>query len=145
MEYADQLAALFTSNDDQGAFGIPKEKVVSEAVGYLPWRNAEFVFTSIRPFFDSEVFSISILKGLITSSGGLTESTLKASSNSLFEYLSSMKDPSYKKQFLGKLIKIFDLNLKDERVTVPLMKTIEMLLASDYLTEQTEVLLEELN
>ena len=145
MEYADQLAALFTSNDDKGAFGIPKEKVVAEAVGYLPWRNAEFVFTSIRPFFDSEIFSISILKGLITSSGGLTESTLKASSNSLFEYLSSMKDPSHKKLFLGKLIKIFDLNLKDERVTVPLMKTIEMLLASDYLTEQTEILLEELN
>ena len=56
-----------------------------------------------------------------------------------------MKDPIHKKQFLGKLIKIFDLNLKDERVTVPLMKTIEMLLASDYLTEQTEVLLDELN
>ncbi len=144
MEYADLLAALFTSNDDQGAFGIPKEKVISEAVGYLPWRNAEFVFTSIRPFFDSEVFSVSILKGLITSSGGLTESTLKASSNSLFEYLSSMRDPSHKKHFLGKLIRIFELNLRDERVTVPLMKTIEMLLASDYLTEQTEILLDEL-
>ena len=126
MESADQLAALFTSNDHQGGFGVPVERVVSEAVGYLPWRNAEFVFTSIRPFFDSNVFSISIFKGLITSSGGLTESTLKASSNSLFEYLSSMKEASHKKIFLGKLIKIFELNLKDERVTVPLMKTIEM-------------------
>lgn len=145
MESADQLAALFTSSDHQGGFGVPVERVVSEAVGYLPWRNAEFVFTSIRPFFDSNVFSISIFKGLITSSGGLTESTLKASSNSLFEYLSSMKEASHKKIFLGKLIKIFELNLKDERVTVPLMKTIEMLLASDYLTEQTEVLLDELN
>jgi hypothetical protein len=56
-----------------------------------------------------------------------------------------MKDPSQKKSFLGKLIKIFDLNLKDERVTVPLMKTIEMLLASDYLTEQTDLLVDELN
>jgi hypothetical protein len=27
------------------------------------------------------------------------------------------------------------MNLKDERVTVPLMKTIEMLLSSDYLFE----------
>jgi hypothetical protein len=67
MEYADQLAALFTSNDDKGAFGIPKEKVVAEAVGYLPWRNAEFVFTSIRPFFDSEVFS-KICKNLFSRS-----------------------------------------------------------------------------
>jgi tubulin-specific chaperone D len=101
----------------------------------LPWRNAEFVFTSISPFFDSDIYSLSILKGLITSSGGLTESTLKASSNSLFEYLSQMKDPLHKKRFLGKLIQIFELNLKDERVTVPLMKTIEMLLSSDYLSE----------
>jgi len=40
-----------------------------------------------------------------------------------------------KKRFLGKLNKIFEMNLKDERVTVPLMKTIEMLLSSDYLSE----------
>jgi hypothetical protein len=111
------------------------EKIASEHVGYLPWRNAEFVFTQISPFFDSDIYSLSIFKGLITSSGGLTESTLKASSNSLFEYLSGMKDPMLKKRFLGKLIKIFEMNLKDERVTVPLMKTIEMLLSSDYLSE----------
>ena len=36
---------------------------------------------------------------------------------------------------MKKLIQIFEMNLKDERVTVPLMKTIEMLLASDYLSE----------
>jgi len=77
---------------------------------------------------------------LITSSGGLTESTLKASSNSLFEYLSSMgKDKenglNNKKRFMSKLISIFQENLKDERVTIPLMKTIEMLLTSDYLSD----------
>ena len=145
MEFHQELVALFTTNEDKGGFGVPLDKVISEAVGYLPWRNAEFVFSHIRPFFDSEVYSLSIFKGLLTSSGGLTESTLKASSNSLFEYLSSMKHPSHKKGFLGKLVKIFELNLKDERVTVPLMKTIEMLLASDYLTEQTDLLLDELN
>jgi hypothetical protein len=46
-----------------------------------------------------------------------------------------MKDPHQKKRFLAKLILIFEMNLKDERVTVPLMKTIEMLLSSDYLSE----------
>ncbi len=46
-----------------------------------------------------------------------------------------MKDPNQKKLFLKKMIQIFEMNLKDERVTVPLMKTIEMLLASDYLSE----------
>ena len=61
-----------------------------DGIGYLPWRNAEFVFNSMKPFFDSDAYASSILKGLIISSGGLTESTLKASSNSLFEYLSEM-------------------------------------------------------
>ena len=41
-----------------------------------------------------------------------------------------------KSEFLTKLITIFELNLKDERVTIPLMKTIEMLLESDYLSEE---------
>ena len=36
---------------------------------------------------------------------------------------------------MHKLITIFDYNLKDERVTIPLMKTIEMLLTSDYLSD----------
>lgn len=63
---------------------------IKDHISYLPWRNADFVFTSLSNFFDSPVYSPSIFKGLITSSGGLTESTLKASSNSLFEYLSLM-------------------------------------------------------
>jgi len=103
-------------------------------VSYLPWRNAAFVFTQIAPFFDSPVYSHHILSGLITSSGGLTESTLKASANSLFTYMSQMKgDVEKLRGFIGKLTKIFEGNLKDDRVTVPLMKTIETLLSSDYL------------
>jgi len=44
----------------------------------------------------------------VTSSGGLTESTLKASSKALFKYLSGMKgDISKKQQFLEKLIRIY--------------------------------------
>lgn len=71
---------------------------------------------------------------MVTSSGGLTESTLKASANSLFAYLSQMKgDVTKLSEFINKLIAIFEENLKDDRVTVPLMKTIETLLSSDYL------------
>jgi hypothetical protein len=40
-----------------------------------------------------------------------------------------------KRKFLLKIITLFEQNLKDERVTVPLMKTIEMLLSSDYLSD----------
>ena len=79
------------SNKEAGVGGaLAPTTSADDGIAYLPWRSAEFVFNSIKPFFDSEVYSIPILKGLITSSGGLTASTLKASQNSLFEHLSEM-------------------------------------------------------
>jgi hypothetical protein len=89
----DRLYILFIAEEDQKELdaltstnnvGYSNTDDYIEEIGYLQWRNAEFVFQSIMPFFDSPTYSLSILKGLITSSGGLTESTLKASSNSLF-------------------------------------------------------------
>ena len=48
-----------------------------------------------------------------------------------------MKGDIPKKQnFLGKLIRIYEENLRDEKVTIPMMKTLEMLLESDYLAEE---------
>lgn len=64
---------------DQESPNLLTDSAANDEIAYLPWRSAQFVFNSIKPFFDSEVYSIPILKGLITSSGGLTESTLKAS------------------------------------------------------------------
>jgi hypothetical protein len=60
-------------------------------LSYLPWRNADFVFEQAMPFFDSATYAHRIMTGLVTSSGGLTESTLKASQKSIFTYLSQMK------------------------------------------------------
>jgi hypothetical protein len=71
----DEFTALFIANDESDN----QNTVGKDGISYLPWRQAKFVFESIKPFFDSDVYSHSILKGLITSSGGLTESTLKAS------------------------------------------------------------------
>ena len=48
---------------------------------------------------------------------------------------------SNKKNFLLKILAIFEQNLKDERVTIPLMKTVEMLLTSDYLSD-SELIIE---
>lgn len=59
---------------------------------------------------------------------------------SLFEYLSEMKQGASpdeeikrKQDFLNKMITIFSENLRDDRVTIPLLKTIELLFTSDYL------------
>jgi len=61
---------------------------LDDEIAFLPWRKPAFVFNAMKPLFDQEAYSIWIMKGIVTSSGGLTESTLKASQNSLFEYLS---------------------------------------------------------
>jgi hypothetical protein len=105
-------------------------------LSYLPWRNAEFVFEQAMPFFNSPTYSHRILTGLVTSSGGLTESTLKASQKSIFTYLSQMKgDTEQLSKFINLIIDVFQANLKDDRVTIPLMKTVEMLLSTDYLND----------
>lgn len=118
--------------------GVERE---DDDLKFIDWRAASFVFKEMRQFYDSPVYSFAILRGLVTSSGGITESTLKASSNSIFEHLSEMAKEAdggvaHKQEFLKKLIKLFDDHLKDERVTVPLMKTLEMLMTSDYLSDE---------
>ena len=137
----DSLCALFSQEHEPGTElqetgGAIETHIHDEGIGYLPWRSGDFVFDQLLPFFDSSTYSLSVFKGLVTSSGGLTESTLKASSKTLFKYLSDMKGDVPKKSiFLNKLITIFEENMKDERVTIPLMKTLEMLLESAYLSE----------
>ena len=111
----DALAALFLQQEELMVDSTPKDGgayntiMHDEGIGYLPWRSAEFVFAQIQPFFSSPVYSLSILKGLLTSSGGLTESTMKASQKALFQYLSGMKsDISLKSEFLRKLVTLFE-------------------------------------
>ena len=102
------------------------------------------MFNQIKPFLDS-AYSISILKGIVTSSGGLTESTLKASQQTLFEYLSQMSDIKdeagnidkeaqikKKKEFIKKLCTLYETNLKVDRVTQPLIVSSSFNLADSY-------------
>ncbi len=49
----------------------------------LPWRNPTFVFHHIGSLLDSETFRLGLIKGIISSSGGLTESTLRESTDVL--------------------------------------------------------------
>ena len=61
---------------------------------------------------------------------------MKASQKALFQYLSGMKGQHERKNgFLRKIITIFEDSQKDDRITIPLMKTIEIMIQSDYLSE----------
>jgi len=73
----DDLVALFVHYELEGYEN--ESNTLEDDIAFLPWRKPAFVFNAMKPFFDQGVYSLSILKGLITSSGGLTESTLKAS------------------------------------------------------------------
>ena len=152
-----ELECLFVSHE-----GLTKhEKEFQEKTGlkvqgeedfeirYMPWRNAEFLFNSIKPFFDSDTYSLATFTGLVQSSGCLTESTMKASRTVLFEYLSEMQKIvgadgkpdkaaclAKKRKFIKKLCTLYEQNLKVDRVTVPLMKTVENLLQTDYLSDE---------
>ena len=47
-----------------------------EMISRTPWRNPSFVFHHVAPLLDSDHFREGVIKGIISSSGGLTESTL---------------------------------------------------------------------
>ena len=144
-EDKDILMAIFVFNEEE-----KQEKSLDSAYldrrGYLdvkftyrPWRNPAFVFPQVVPLLESKSFRKYIFTGIISSAGGLTESTVKSSLDILIKYISSLKgkeDEAIKKQeFLKSFNDIFEENLKNERITVPLMKTLESLLRTTYFAE----------
>lgn len=111
--HRDELTSLFIAEESKSED--------DDGVAYRPWRSAHFVYQSVRPFFDSEAYSIYIFKGLITSSGGMTENSLNEKVYSLFDYLdeiTKVKDADgnidkvagieQKRLFLKKLLMILE-------------------------------------
>ncbi|CAI2368352.1 unnamed protein product [Moneuplotes crassus] len=103
---------------------------------YKPWRNPSFVFQQVISLFDSPSFAKYLCTGIVSSSGGLTESTVKNSLEVLIKFISEMKgtdtEVEKKNRFLNYFNDIFEENLKEERITVPLMKTLESLIRTTY-------------
>eukprot|EP00826_Nyctotherus_ovalis_P053479 TRINITY_DN6965_c0_g1_i3.p1 TRINITY_DN6965_c0_g1~~TRINITY_DN6965_c0_g1_i3.p1 ORF type:complete len:198 (-),score=57.34 TRINITY_DN6965_c0_g1_i3:483-1076(-) len=102
---------------------------------YLPWRNADYTYERLVPLIDSKTYKLPLLEGWIISSGGITESTLRASSTSLMQYLAQAST-----QKKGELIQVFteivQRNKKVDRVLVPLITTIGLMYQGNYLSDQ---------
>ena len=85
-------------------------------INKLPWRNPSFVFSHTAQLISSKRFGRSVLTGIISSSGGLTESTLKASSDVLVRHLAQISKTEggtkLKIEFLAHFNSIFKENLK---------------------------------
>ncbi|KAH9512990.1 hypothetical protein Btru_035542 [Bulinus truncatus] len=77
-----------------------------------------------------ENYTYSVLLGLVVSVGGLTESLVKFSSASLQEYIKSIsQNKSQLLAFMEVLLRIFKDYQKNDRVSLPMMKTIDHILS----------------
>uniref|UniRef100_A0ACB8EK59 Uncharacterized protein n=1 Tax=Sphaerodactylus townsendi TaxID=933632 RepID=A0ACB8EK59_9SAUR len=67
----------------------------------------------------------------LVSVGGLTESTVRCSSQSLFDYLKGIQNNlNALSSFCDTLLQVFEDNLLNDRVSVPLLKMLDQLLAN---------------
>ncbi|NWR35105.1 TBCD protein, partial [Tachuris rubrigastra] len=106
----------------------------------LNWNAASEAFPRITQLLGLPTYQYYVLLGLSVSVGGLTETTLRYSAQSLFDYMKKIQgDPSAIEGFCETLLKVFEDNLRNDRVSVPLLTMLDQLLANgcfDTFTEQ---------
>lgn len=103
----------------------------------LNWATAMDVFPRLAQLLSFPAYCEHVLLGLVVSVGGLTESLVKHSSISLLEYLRQIKMEQLT-LFASTLLLVFKAHQKNDRVTVALLKTADLLLSNGCL-EAAEV------
>ncbi|NXP81874.1 TBCD protein, partial [Ramphastos sulfuratus] len=97
----------------------------------LNWNAASEAFPRITQLLALPAYQYYVLLGLSVSVGGLTETTLKYSAQSLFDYMKKIQcDASAMESFCETLLKVFEDNLRNDRVSVPLLTMLDQMLAN---------------
>ncbi|NXA51624.1 TBCD protein, partial [Nothocercus julius] len=97
----------------------------------LNWNASSEAFPRITQLLALPVYQYHVLLGLTVSVGGLTETTLRYSAQSLFDYMKKIQsDPSTVESFCETLLKVFEDNLRNNRVSVPLLTMLDQMLAN---------------
>ncbi|XP_059235927.1 tubulin-specific chaperone D isoform X2 [Mustela nigripes] len=100
-------------------------------VASVNWNAPSQAFPRITRLLGLPAYRYHVLLGLAVSVGGLTESTVRYSTQSLFEYMKGIQnDPQALEGFGGTLLQVFEDNLLNDRVSVPLLKTLDQMLAN---------------
>ncbi|XP_027968199.1 tubulin-specific chaperone D isoform X4 [Eumetopias jubatus] len=100
-------------------------------VASVNWNAPSQAFPRITQLLGLPTYRYHVLLGLAVSVGGLTESTVRYSTQSLFEYMKGIhNDPQALEGFGGTLLQVFEDNLLNDRVSVPLLKTLDQMLAN---------------
>ncbi|KAF0701134.1 Aste57867_8357 [Aphanomyces stellatus] len=108
--------------------GIPDRPLLSKLL--LPtinWSMAHDTFPLVIQLLDSPVYMEAVVEGLVVSVGGLTESVVKASKNALLVWLKEQLKTNHLQvasKFAHYCVSLFQTHAKDDRVIIPLMKTI---------------------
>ncbi|KAL4834608.1 hypothetical protein H8958_006055 [Nasalis larvatus] len=98
-------------------------------VASVNWNAPSQAFSRITQLLGLPTYRYPVLLGLIVSLGGLTESTVRHSTQSLFEYMKGVqRDPQALGSFSGTLLQIWEDNLLNDRVSLPLLKTLDHVL-----------------
>lgn len=97
----------------------------------LNWSAPSQAFPPITKLLGLPAYQYRVLLGLTVSVGGLTESTVRYSAQSLFDYLKTIRnDLEAMNKFCRTLIQIFKDNLLNDRVSIPLLKMLDQMLAN---------------
>lgn len=92
------------------------------------WLFADHTFPLFCAMLDFNEYSENIILGLTASIGQLTESLVKYSSIAFFNYIKNHKENIPR---IGQeIMKVFEQNLLDERVTCPLLSFLDIVLSS---------------
>ncbi|XP_075418553.1 tubulin-specific chaperone D isoform X2 [Tenrec ecaudatus] len=111
-------------------------------VATMNWNAPSQAFPRITQLLGLPTFRYHVLLGLAVSAGGLTESTVRYSTQSLCEYTRGIqKDLQAMASFSRALLQVFEDNLLNNRVSVPLLRTLDQMLATgvfDVFTEEED-------
>ncbi|XP_011921349.1 PREDICTED: tubulin-specific chaperone D [Cercocebus atys] len=98
-------------------------------VASVNWNAPSQAFSRVTQLLGLPTYRYPVLLGLVVSLGGLTESTVRHSTQSLFEYMKGVQsDPQALGSFSRTLLQIFEDNLLNDRVSLPLLKTLDHVL-----------------
>uniref|UniRef100_A0A672ZPE7 Tubulin-specific chaperone D n=1 Tax=Sphaeramia orbicularis TaxID=375764 RepID=A0A672ZPE7_9TELE len=102
-----------------------------ETTASLNWNAPSQAFQYITQLLGLTQYQYHTLLGLTVSVGGITESTVHFSSQSLFDHLKGIQHNSVAlTQFGDTLLSIFRDNLRNDRVAIPFLKMLNQMLAN---------------
>jgi hypothetical protein len=100
------------------------------------WANPAVTFRFLVLALELDFYFHSIISGFVISVGGLSEAVVKESSAALLKWCRSKKLSKNFRQLemlASSFITLFEAHTHDDRVTIPLLKTVDMLLKNDIL------------